>query len=380
MANDMDKIDNKSLALELNKIYELRSLLEKATELQEEIEIIDKLSAKIERLEKIVDELITGAQNSESDEVSSLQEEFKIAAKEYDDSCRKMQQLIESQAKKMANDSDLLSDEEIHNTRQEYLEKKLEENRKSILIKERMKQIEKRLSSLEDGISGSDTKSFEDISSTIEKLQPSFFFDNIEFLWYLDDRFIRKQAPSIWTISGSQINKIQKHIKKFPEKIVNSDIESLYTPNEVPKDMTFAVVGEKDNESFEDLNSSAQLIVQRLIRNANVDSTSKNQYQPINIHASEEFQRELEDGKYEYDIVYSVYDVGDTVDDCLFKLSENLVLTDEIKRSADKLKSLMIEELSPEEAKILFDWHKQMRLRVNDCPIIHGYIFNDYKF
>ena len=176
MANDMDKIDNKSLALELNKIYELRSLLEKATELQEEIEIIDKLSAKIERLEKIVDELITGAQNSESDEVSSLQEEFKIAAKEYDDSCRKMQQLIESQAKKMANDSDLLSDEEIHNTRQEYLEKKLEENRKSILIKERMKQIEKRLSSLEDGISGSDTKSFEDISSTIEKLQPSFFF------------------------------------------------------------------------------------------------------------------------------------------------------------------------------------------------------------
>ena len=162
--------------------------------------------------------------------------------------------------------------------------------------------------------------------------------------------------------------------------IIRMNIESLYTPNEVPKDMTFAVVGEKDNESFEDLNSSAQLIVQRLIRNANVDSTSKNQYQPINIHASEEFQRELEDGKYEYDIVYSVYDVGDTVDDCLFKLSENLVLTDEIKRSADKLKSLMIEELSPEEAKILFDWHKQMRLRVNDCPIIHGYIFNDYKF
>ncbi len=380
MANDMDKIDNKSLTLELNKIYELRSLLEKATELQEEIEIIDKLSAKIEMLEKIVDELITGAQNSESNEVSSLQEEFKIAAKEYDDSCRKMQQLIESQAKTMASDSDLLSDEEIHNTRQEYLEKKLEENRKSILIKERMKQIEKRLSSLEDGTSVSDTKSFEDISSTIEGLQPSFSFDNIEFLWYLDDRFIRKQAPSIWTISGSQINKIQKYIKKFPEKIVNSDIESLYTPNEVPKDMTFAVLGEKDNESFEDLNSSAQLIVQRLIRNANVDSTSKNQYQPINIHASEEFQRELEDGKYEYDIVYSVYDVGDTVDDCLFKLSENLVLTDEIKRSADKLKSLMIEELSPEEAKILFDWHKQMRLRVNDCPIIHRYIFNDYKF
>ena len=373
MNSGAERLDKDTLTLELNKIYELKSLLEKSTDFQEEVDIIDQLSSKIKHLEGIVSKIGNDIlDNDDGKQLDSrlkdLQSDLKKAAEEYDDSCRKMRDIIEKQNKSIDNDGGLLSDEEIHNIRLEFLEKKIAENRKSILIKNKMDEIRKKLENLQEEIflDAGDKK-----KDVVKKVKLSL--DNIEFLYFLDNRFIEKGLASFDKVPIVTLNKIKKNMKKNPEKIVNSSIEKLYIPGEAPKDMMISSESfdEKDFK-FGELSFSVSSIMKKL---QVADTNDKSEYEASNIHVSESFLNELKTEKCDYDIFYSMPHTGFVSGDILLQLSSCLIQTDEMRDYALNIKDSIIKNLSEDEIDLLLDWYKKLKKEVGDCPMIHDYIF-----
>lgn len=374
MISGAERIDKENLTLELDSIYELRSLLEKSTDFQKEVDIINQLSSRIKHLESMVSKIDNLGNNHTKQlntHLKELQDDLRKAAEEYDDSCRNLQDLIEKQDKAIDNDNGLLSDEEIHSIRLAYLEKKLEENRKSILIKNKMDQIRKKLEDLqeENSLNEADRKEaqFNNVKLNL---------DDIEFLYFLDTEFIERGLPSLYIVSSSTFDKIQKCIKKRPEKIVTSSIEKLYTPGEVPKDMVMKIElsDEEKKESLGKLGSCVSSIMKKLMP---VEKNEKSEYQASNIHVSEFFKNELEEKKYNYDIVYSMPCTGFVSDDTLFQLSSSLIQTVDMKNYATRVRNSIIRNLSEDEVELLLDWYEKLKKEVGDCPMIHNYIFDN---
>ena len=369
MSRDTKILDKGNLISQLNKIYELRSLLEKTNDFQEEVDIINQLSLKIKQLKTMVSDALDDDSVEDTDfKLKELQNDLRKAAEEYDSSCRKMQGIIEEQNKCIDNDNGLLNDDEIHNIRLKYLEKKLKENRKSVLIKNRIEQIRKKLEDL-------------DISDTMDKKKAlvhdnKMHLDNIEFLYFLDTEFIKRGLPSLYIASISDFERIKNSVLKRPEKIVNSSIEKLYIPGDAPKDMMVKYEHSdiEEEKSFQELASEVSSIMKKL---QFIDTNNKNEYKASNIHVSEAFKNELIGNKYDYDIVCSVPYVTFVDNDILFQISSDLIRTNEMKNYATRIKDSIEEKLSKEEINLLLDWYQKLKLKIGDCPMIHNDIFKD---
>lgn len=374
MNDTISKVDKRSLVLELNKIYELRALLERATETAEEMDIINTLSKKIDDLDALINKINDSCLDTELNgvdfQIRQLQEKLREAAKEYDASCRKMQEILEEQDKDIYNDGVLLSDEEIHNMRQSYLEKKLEENRKSISIKNRMDQIKARLNALYESVA----------TTSLDVVEEPFavetdILSNVEVLAFLDNRCFKKEASS-FIISSLMLDKVQKSLQKMPEKIINNGSRATYIPGAVPQDMSLV---SSDSDYLRD-DSLVFSIIDRVVDNSTA-TTKKEDYEckANNVHVSGNFLTELKSEKYDYDIVYSMHNVGCVTGDLLLRLSSGLADTDVMRKSAGELKKHIISDLSDEELKILFDWYKRKKEKIGNYKTIHNYIFDDFN-
>lgn len=378
MDSGIEKSDKTFLTSELSKIYELKAKLEKTTDFKEALGLINLISSKIDYLESLLSVIDTEKAENDLDKLNNqildLQEELKKTAKEYDDSCRKMQEIIEEQNRNMEKDLGLLSEEEIHEVRLKYLDKKLQENKKSILIKDKIAQISRQLDVLQENkFNTSDSSSNKSLDNDKESL-----LKNVEFLCLLDEKFEQKWIPSIYIATNSSFQQIKKNVQKQPEKIVDSSTERLYVPGDVPKDMVFSSDLPDDLDTprtFEELQEFVRSTVNKLLLKLSSYEDNKVKCEASNVHIANSFEEELKSKNYCYDIVCSSFDAGSGVDDCLFCISSQLIQSSEMKKRVLDLRDSIIRELPEKDVNSLFDWYKQLKQKVGGCSMIHDEIF-----
>ena len=138
----------------LEEIKALREKLNLIVNDVSKVDIIQELVDKTEGLEKMVSNNEKANSNVYTEAIKEIDQELirvekilKDAIKAYEESFEKMRSLLEEQNERL-NNSGLLSDEEYNELMREFLEKKIEENERTIAIKKEIETIKKQISNL----------------------------------------------------------------------------------------------------------------------------------------------------------------------------------------------------------------------------------------
>ncbi len=293
----------------LQELKELRAKLAVTQSGQERAALIERISERTSELEASVaqstkmDEAFQEELDALDKQIRDLQSELKNKALEYEASYNRLQAVIDEQKARLEN-SGLLSEEELAALREFYASKKLEENEKSIVIKQQIEEQKKLLTSLKRrknkierdmemaealGISVAELteinaalnkrtilnaifekKGLADIVSkkasertpeekqTLKEAKEEIFkeisalkaanesvsaLDAIQTLYSVSVQYRAGQKPKTLLVKERQLNNIRQHSKKIPEKIINDTMVQHYTPGSKPEDLKNVVEG-----------------------------------------------------------------------------------------------------------------------------------------
>ncbi len=297
-----------SLKQAFDEIKILRKKIDSEKDFAAREAIITELTAKIEDLDTRVSQF--NAQEDSVDEVHEeisqvdqqildLQKELKTMSQEYEASYQKMQAIIDEQQRQLDSINGLFSDEDLQNIREEYAEKKLSENAKSVSIKSRIDSQQKHLAALkrrknkmkrdveashEAGISVADVNEIQnvlkkktvvdaimnqkglgkvvskkasertaeekkavreakkEIESEVRAAKKEHKKEDIlslvEALYSLQVQYRKGRSPRILIIPDRQLDTIRVRVHNMPEKIIHIDEASAdYVPGDIPADM-----------------------------------------------------------------------------------------------------------------------------------------------
>ena len=285
----------------LQAIKELRKHLETVVDSDERKRIIDELFEKTDELEKRIGNVseIDEGLVVEFDEIDKgikeVEDSIKGAIKEYQDSSNRLQVILNEQEK--AFNSVLLSEEEINKLREEYADKKLEENNRSVLIQHQiseqrqlLKALKRKKNKLEKNVEkasslGISVSNYEDITNTLQKTnivnaileekgldeivekkaslrtkeekkkireakeeiveeiskvqkeENLSVLDAIEALYSIQVEYKMNKSPRVLIVKEKQLNSIKEHVGDVPERIVGEAKVYDYIPEEVPEDL-----------------------------------------------------------------------------------------------------------------------------------------------
>ena len=296
--NDSSK---EMLVQALQAIKDLRSHLDSVTDFDERKKIIDELFEKTDELERrlgnvseINEELVQEFDQIDQ-EIDSLEESLKVAIHNYQESSEKLQSIIDEQEK--AFNSVMLSEEEINRLREEFAEKKLEENQRSVEIQHQiteqrqlLKNLKRKKNKIEKNVEkasslGMSVSNYEDITDTLQKKnivnaileqkgleditvkkaserskeekkkikevkeeivqeigkiqqeEQLSILDAIEALYSLKVEYAMNKPPRVLLVKEKQLNLIKDNVVDVPERIVGTAKVYDYTPEEVPEDL-----------------------------------------------------------------------------------------------------------------------------------------------
>ena len=138
----------------LTEIKSLRDKLNSIINDVSRVDIIQELVDKTEGLEKMVSNNHKASSNVYTEAMKEIDEELlriekllKDAIKSYEESYEQMRKILEEQNEKL-NSSGLLTDEEYNELMREFLDKKIEENERTIAIKKEIDSRKKQIASL----------------------------------------------------------------------------------------------------------------------------------------------------------------------------------------------------------------------------------------
>lgn len=312
MSNNKEDLEKLKKELENLKAYREQLLVDDSKE--------EKKESKEEE-EKISDSIDIHEELAKIDnEIKEFEEEIKKMAKEYEESYKKLQAIIDEYTEKDANK--LLSQEEIEAQREQYAALKLEENQRSIEIKNRIDSLKRMVSSLkgkktkiENNVKkaealGLSEEEFREITAAIKKTsvmnsilekkglmpivekpakertkeekqalkeakeeilkeiaeikkanQDYSVLDAIEALYSLDNTYKSEENPKEFKLKPESLDNLKKNAQDLTYRIIDSNIaKQNYKPEEAPKDMEGAINNEQDQVDINDLKPAEERV------------------------------------------------------------------------------------------------------------------------
>ena len=303
------------LEASLKEIKALRSKLESIVDSKKRKELIDELYQKMDSLEETIgsqvgmSEPISNQLTEIEEQILYLQKSLKNAVKEYEDSFHRMENILEEQTKVF--EGDLLSEEKLNQLREEFANRKMEENANSVRIRREIEEQKKMLQALktkrnkmekdlgraeEMGISVMDLKDIDaalkkttilnaildqkgleevvdkkasertkeekkrlreakeeivhEISEAKKENKELSVLDAIEALYSLQVQYKQGHAPRVLLVKEKQLQQIIQNVDKVPERIVGNAKVYDYQPDKIPEDMKDAEISYPREEVF----------------------------------------------------------------------------------------------------------------------------------
>ncbi len=307
-------ISKKDLEKQLEKIKKKRRQLDAMKHEQAKKKLLDELFQEVSSLEKKtlnipLTDIINNEENSALKE-NTIEDIIDSAVKEYEDSVEEMQKVLKEEEETF--EDKMLSEEEINEFLNSFMERKKEINSTSILAKRKVSDNKKLLSNLNDNkkevkddmiheaqvnrsgkmnqeldlatkiiedkkIEVKPTINDDDIlhkaplkkeskmnqaieiavkeeaihEAEVKKEMPKAWKDKIELLMQVDNEYLEDLYPRILILTNKQYTNIENKVVTVPLKVPGSKKSYNYVPDKVPTDLEHTV--RKENKKIEHL-------------------------------------------------------------------------------------------------------------------------------
>jgi len=248
---------NKSqeLTSSLLQIKRLREKLEAITDYSERKELINELFDKVKALEKEVESLSDKESTPVADKetVHSQKDFYEAELKKYvhayENISRHMEELLEKEQQVFEKN---LTEEEITALKEYFATQKLEDNKKSIQIKNTIEDIKKVISSRKEKREVTEENKVQEevIPSVNEEVKPSLI-DQIESLYAVHSTYSKENLKQrVLLVKEPELENITTRMDKVPQRIVGYAKSYNYTPDKMPSDLENVDINYNREEVF----------------------------------------------------------------------------------------------------------------------------------
>ncbi len=160
------------------------------------------------------------------------------------------------------------------------------------------------------------------------------------------------------------------------EEDLNQEIEDAIVEVDaiLNNDDAFTVIEIKDDEAEKESKQEKKTAIYKsIIKDLDRTNSKKESFKPINLQASNEFQNELKNGDWEYDVAYSIPEIGKADNKFFINVSKSLMNTAKAHKRID-LVTTRLNELNDEEIEDLKLEYNALNDKDNIIPNIRELI------